>query len=463
MKLQLEGISRDLRYVFTNKGIVSMSDQINDLNGKNVLTYTMDNLSVAIDILRENNEYEFLTKKIGIQEYKFASRGFLNTLMEALNPNNKITIIKEWELKYGNDLMLINESQDDIGSKRKIHESWFGIKRIVEAWYNPLDWGKGLSDIGSTIVSKAKSVWDWVKNKVSQVFKCLTNNFFECLLENMRIMLMSAPGVAVTTGLSVALNAIVPGSGWVPNLILYGALLIWDVWKMFSGKYESGTYQWNWGDIIFDIINIVLPFAAGPLLKLGLNSFRAIGTMAAKSGGILAKFANAFISGIPKIGEAVAKGATWLSEKFGLTFLKDFAPKAINATKGFADDVAAGMKSAGGASKGAVAGLSTASSALKNFTKIQIDNAFNALVPSSLRTPLAKDVLKQSGIAFLTTVAFCRLFKMDDPVMCINRVRRTDEVQLKQEMARASEEFDEEMIEYITKYEEEGEELGLEY
>ena len=81
MNLQIEGISNNMRYLFTNKGVVSLTEELNDLNGKNVAQYTFENLNIAVDIMRENMEFDFLTKKINIQEYAFASRKFLNMLM----------------------------------------------------------------------------------------------------------------------------------------------------------------------------------------------------------------------------------------------------------------------------------------------------------------------------------------------------------------------------------------------
>ena len=57
-KLSFEGMSHNLQYVFTNRGVVKLSEQLNDLNGKNYLSYTYNNLNVAIDIMKENFDFK---------------------------------------------------------------------------------------------------------------------------------------------------------------------------------------------------------------------------------------------------------------------------------------------------------------------------------------------------------------------------------------------------------------------
>ena len=107
--LVIEGISHNLQYVFTNKGVTKISAQLNDLNGENYVPYTYDNLNVAIDIMRENIEFKYRIGKLDIIEYAAAPRKFLNNLVEIFKPQNPVSLIKEWETIFGNDLILINE------------------------------------------------------------------------------------------------------------------------------------------------------------------------------------------------------------------------------------------------------------------------------------------------------------------------------------------------------------------
>ena len=86
-----EGISENMSYLFTNKGVTKISLELNDLNGKNYVPYTYENLNVAIDILKENIDFRYKTGVINLQEYTSHPRKFLNTLIEIFKPKNQIS------------------------------------------------------------------------------------------------------------------------------------------------------------------------------------------------------------------------------------------------------------------------------------------------------------------------------------------------------------------------------------
>ena len=127
-QLRFQGVSHDLQYVFTNKGVTRISDQLNDLNGRNYLPYTYGNLNVAVDIMRENSNFKYKTGQIDLVEYSSESRKFLHQLTEIFQPDNTISILKEWEENFGSKLLLINESVDKLIIESRITESWNQIK-----------------------------------------------------------------------------------------------------------------------------------------------------------------------------------------------------------------------------------------------------------------------------------------------------------------------------------------------
>ena len=163
-KLSFEGVSHNLQYVFTNRGVVKLSEQLNDLNGKNYLSYTYNNLNVAIDIMKENFDFKFKTGQLDLVEYAAAPRKFLANIIEIYRPENSITLIKEWENIFGGDLLLINESVDRLIIESRITESWESFKVLLEQWYNPADWGRA-------VVKGAKNVYDYTKEKTQQFAK----------------------------------------------------------------------------------------------------------------------------------------------------------------------------------------------------------------------------------------------------------------------------------------------------
>ena len=356
--LQFQGVSQNLKYIFTNKGIVPISNTILKESDYKFIDYSFENLNLAVEIMMEHNELFYKNGVIKLTEYTTASRKFLNNLVEIFQPQNSIQILSEFETKVGSKLLLLNESVDKNIIENNVKNSWNYLKLLVEdevKWYNPLswnwkkgaqnvanfaqqaatdvkDWGKEQvkqikqKGIGTYLKDKASSIWDSVKNAVKSAYKCLTNNFAECLFENLRKAAMSPVGMGVMVGLSYA----IPGVGQVPDIIVFGSLLIWDVYKMLSGKYESGEYAWGWGDIIIDSVMMLLP-ALGPILKGLLGGVKSIGQFAAKAftkGGALMKAFNLLKAGASKLIGFIGKASAWIGEKLGLTWLKNIGPRA---------------------------------------------------------------------------------------------------------------------------------------
>ena len=356
--LQFQGVSQNLKYIFTNKGIVPISNTILKESDYKFIDYSFENLNLAVEIMMEHNELFYKNGVIKLTEYTTASRKFLNNLVEVFQPQNSIQILSEFETKVGSKLLLLNESVDKNIIENNVKNSWNYLKLLVEdevKWYNPLSWNwkKGAQNVanfaqqaatdvkdwgkeqvnqikqkglGTYLKDKASSIWDSVKNAVKSAYKCLTNNFAECLFENLRKAALSPVGMGVMVGLSYA----IPGVGQVPDIIVFGSLLIWDVYKMLSGKYESGEYAWGWGDIIIDSVMMLLP-ALGPILKGLLGGVKSIGQFAAKAftkGGALMKAFNLLKAGASKLIGFIGKASAWIGEKLGLTWLKNIGPRA---------------------------------------------------------------------------------------------------------------------------------------
>jgi hypothetical protein len=446
-KLIFEGISHNLQYVFTNRGVSRISEQLNDLNGKNYVSYSHNNLNVAIDIMKENTEFKFKTGKLDLVEYAAAPRRFLNNIVEIFQPENSISLIREWETIFGNDLLLINESVDNLIIESRINESWESFKVLLEWTINPFNSDfysvDNFREIGSGVVSgvakgaenvynygkekvqqfkkwggeqikqiqqkgiwnyakeKGAALWDTVKNAVKSAYKCLTNNFAECLMEGIRGAVMSAGGIAVLTGISM-----IPAIGQIPTVIIFGALLLWDLYKMMSGKYESGEYQWNIFDIIVDIVSLLLP-ALGKIIKVsmgGIKTFAQFGKAAISKGGVLLKVFTAMKVGIVKLGGYVTKAATWLGEKLGMTSLKNWGSKASAQLSKITDDIAAG--SGGKLNKIVKKSVSkTKPVSISQKVKSGLNKVYRPDLGKAI--PATGVIVKSAGKAFLVTTAIC--------------------------------------------------------
>lgn len=435
--LQLLGISLDVKYIFTNKGILETSTVFQKGNGR-FIEYTAENLPIGLEMVKEHYQTFYKAGQISLLEYSNSPRKFLYNLLEIIQPSKSTTIIKEWEEIYGNKLLLINESVDKLLVENRIKDAWVGVQQIMEWTLNPFNSdfysGKNWSEIGSGVATgvknaanwtvdqvkkggawvadqakqigqkgfltwageKVSAVWNSVKNAIAKAWNCLTSNFFECLMEGIREISFSAVGMGVMT----AITFIEP-IGSAVDVAVFGSLLIWDVYKMLSGKYETGEYKWSWVDIIVDAVCCILPYA-GKLFKeaaVGVKSMAELGTKAATEGGIFRKVLNYLKGGLGKIGSAIGQGVKWIGEKLGLEFLTKFGSKAESViSKGVKEATTAEAKAAATGSKSLLKrGAETVS---------KIGKSFKITAPIPV-------IMKSTGKTIMITAALCSALGMD--------------------------------------------------
>lgn len=350
--LEFHGVSKNLKYIFFNKGVYSLVEDKS-------YTYESLPLSKGVEMLKEVFQLEYLQNKITLDEHLSSPRKTLISLMEMLSVKNSITIIKEWETNYGNKLLLINESTDKLLLEENINNAWDGVITIVEATYNPFKkdfWSmKNVKGIGQDIKSGVKKSWDWIKNKAMSAWKCLTNNFIECFMEGFRSALYSIVGVSIETFLAVT------GIGAPIPMIAWGLMLVWDIYKMFSGKYESGQYQWGWDDIIFDVLGIVtagsLSAILGPM-RSGLRGTKSLGSVVTKLskskgavGNAVRGLGKTLSNQVPKITSAMRSAGEWVSKNFGIKSISNWVGKATKFIEDLAVKMGASQKVGKGIAK----------------------------------------------------------------------------------------------------------------
>lgn len=433
--LNYVAFSENMNYIFTNKGVAKLSLKENDLNGKNMVSYTYENLNIAIDILKENIEFKFKTGKLSLLEYTSHPRKFLYQLLEIFKPNDSITIIKEWEQGFGDKLLLINESTENLLLEEKINNSWESFKVLLEQWYNPADWygyaKKGIENIdkyGQEQVQKAKgwvkdqaqqikskgftgwakdkaaSVWNKVKEGIASAWKCVTNNPVECIMEGLRGLTMTAAGAAILTGVSF-----VPVVGQVSNGIIFGSLLLWDLYKMLSGKYESGKYQWSLLDIVVGAVSLLLP-ALGKVVKtagVGIKTASQLAKAASK-GGVLAKAVTVIKTGLGKLLGIIGKAAKWLGQKLGLKFLENFGAKAANQMTKLTTEISGGVKATTNVATKKVSSDVIKRALLQNKEKLK---SIWKLTPKN--APTKTKMLTAMGKSYGFTVLICSALGLD--------------------------------------------------
>lgn len=362
-ELKLQGISKNLKYVFTNRGMYDFLDD-------KVYNYDLNTLySKGIDMLKETSELEFKAGIKTLKEYSSESRRMLYVLTETFQMENSVTIIKEWENKFGNKLLLINESVDKLLIEQRINDSWDSLKVILEYWGEDfVNWGKkkiksninyvgdqfkqirdkGIIDWSS---EKVKKVWSYVKQKAMDAWKCLSNNFVECLMEGLRSAVLSPVGVTVEVVLAVT------GVGAPAVMIVYGLLLLWDIYLMIS-NYE----KFEWWNLLLDIIGILTAGVAVPGVRAlmmaskkifaGAKSIAEVVNVSIAKGGKLGAFVSSLATKInnklPDIIKTLTDSANWIYKNFGIKFLVNYINRAkdvlVNLKSSIA--VALGMSAA---------------------------------------------------------------------------------------------------------------------
>lgn len=366
--LIFEGTSKNLRYVFTNKGIYDFLDD-------KTYGYTMETFKTkGLTMLKEISEIDYKLGKINLDEYTSSPRKTLYNLTEIFQFDNSIKLIKEWEEKFGNDLLLINESVDRLIIEERVIKAWNGITQLLEQF---TDWlGKKLSSGYETLKSRVKDTgdflsspinyvgdklkkgWKWVKEKAMDAWKCLSDNFVECLMEGLRSAVLSPVGVAVEVFLTVT------GVAAPVVMVIYGVLLLWDVYLLFS-DYE----KFSWLNLLIDIIGIVTSGVGVPIARAAFKgistsvkssgkSFSVIAQKIIPEGGTLSKILISLSEKISKFGSKILnfinQGAQWVSKNFKINFLKEWVGKAssmLDNIKNSIDSVISGGKNVSNTNK----------------------------------------------------------------------------------------------------------------
>jgi hypothetical protein len=217
---------------------------------------------------------------------------------------NQISVINEWENKYGKNLLFINESSDRTDLRKVFENSWKGLNTL---------YAERLID--SLILERTWLQWGWdnIKSTISKAFTCAKGSgYIDCFMEGLRTIATSFLGVAVLTGVSF-----IPVIGTIPNVIIFGALLIYDIYKMMSGK------KWSISDIIVDIVSLLAPALAKGLgaYTKGLTNFYGLGTLAGK--GTFGKVIQTISKGIGKLATYIGESVAYFSSKL---FQRDKRP-----------------------------------------------------------------------------------------------------------------------------------------
>lgn len=172
-----------------------------------------------------------------------------------------------------------------------------------------------------------EQVWDWIKNKAGQATDWIKNQglawikkgvstFFNAI----RDFLYSPAGIAV----DVALTAL--GVGKVASMVVWGALLCWEIYEMTQKGINFETVM----NVLFAAVGVLIP-ALAKTGKVATASAKNIEQLAKTSVG--GKLLSTFKSGLSAILNGITKGIEWLSGIFG-SKIKSIVSGALSGFKG---------------------------------------------------------------------------------------------------------------------------------
>ena len=289
--------------------------------------------SDLIDIVGQNVAFLAQDIKTELKEISSFTRKNAYHVFECFTETDKrLSLMMEYEVKFGSSLL----TESITNPTKIIVETWEWIKEqviILEQTYNPFNksfWSKsnakqigsnvvsGAKAVGNAVVSGAKAVGNAILHPIDTIkkgYEWVKNSSFPTIMKTIRGFLYGGVGVALQIFLQFT------GVGNVAVAIVWGAMLCYDLYKVFSGK------EWEWTDILFDVLGII----SGGAVKALQVAMKAVGITKGMSmaKGVQKLAANPSTKGfMAKIGKGIStvfgwikKAGTWLAEKLRISWI----------------------------------------------------------------------------------------------------------------------------------------------
>jgi len=378
-------ISKNGRYMMVESSIYDrVHNQYADINELS--------FSDLINIIGENVGFMTQNLKSDLRELSSFTRKTAYNVFESFETDKKLSLMMEYEVKFGTSLL--NESISN--PNQIIKETWDWIKektQLLEQTYNPFNkdfysgsnWKQAGQNIVTGATSTAKSIGNAALHPVDTVNQGIDwakKNGLGAVMEKVREGLYSGAGTAVQ------IFAQFTGVGNIAVGIIWSIMLLYDLYKGFSGK------GWGVMNIIFDTLGIV----AGGFLKSARSGLQSVGFLTSVEGkgakeviqsgfenpqtvGIFKKMGTSITGGIETVLGWLKSGATWLYEKLGIKWAMEMLGKAEtflseNILKPFGNGL--GLKNVGNKVVGnATAGEATRTSLIGSAKNNAINKGIN--------------------------------------------------------------------------------------
>lgn len=288
-------------------------------------------------------------------------------------------LVSEYEVRYGMNLIFESSENHNYTTGRIIEESWDFVKtkilgvipvtpqELLESWL----WDK-VKQGASWVGDKVKQGAEWVGDKLKQAGSWILNKGLPWFFSKLESFLLSPVGI----GIDVALNVI--GVGKIATAIIWGALGVWKIYQLFSGKIENDI--WAYIDIAVCLVGLVLTGGAAKALKLGVQ---AVGRSTAKllKSPVIKTVIQLVGKGLNFIANAILKPIEWLAKNVGGPKIQQMVSvaksKIAQVFEGLNNFLKGGSTAAAGAGKQGIGGT------LKQGIKTDVVNPAKAALKNS--------------------------------------------------------------------------------
>ena len=242
-------------YISKNGRYMMLETSIYDRVNNRYADINEISFSDLINIIGENVEFMSQDLKSDLLEISSFTRKTVYHVLEYFETDKKLSLMTEYEVKFGSPLL----TENVVNPKQLIRESWNWVRQqtqLLEQTFNPFNsdfyTSSNWKEAGSNLKTGATSAVNAVTNAAlhpidtaKQGIEWVKQNGIGGVMEKVREGLSSGPGIAIQ------IFAQFTGVGNIGVAVIWGAMLLWDLYKVFTGK------EWNWLDLIFDVLGIL--------------------------------------------------------------------------------------------------------------------------------------------------------------------------------------------------------------
>jgi hypothetical protein len=287
MSAKLLGVSKDEKYVFTNKGFYVCE------NKGFYVPYNEGMLPYLVQIAKDNNDFEFNAGQITLKEYLSKPRKVLTIISEIFSPQQSLRLVKEWEENFGKKTIL-TESINQKTAEKIVSESFDGLRSLVGKVVDAGAKVGGMVLSGLSAAAK-KIILPILKKGVIPLLRWIRRNAYTA--------------IGIVVDVATALLPITTGI----NKAIWGLIVLLDLYEIIVGESDPKDPDRNANPYMFliiDLISFLFAAAAGQATKAALKTAGKVTTTSATG-----KLLQGLLNKLPGLKNGLSRVGAYLAEK----------------------------------------------------------------------------------------------------------------------------------------------------